>query len=377
MNFLDKFRYSFDNLDEINVKPKVQKKLIVKNYENPRLKTLLSNSVKVSKEIFPKVQNAIEEVFTNLNLENRFNFFITANHFETQAYCSMMPESNNAEIVMTSKMIDLLNNNELKSVIAHEVSHFYYQHNLYPNPNTAKTQLEFLNLLHLSRAAEISADRAGFLGSGNLENSLRAMLKITSGLGEDHIQFNFSNYLNQLRELEEVKGDKLQLYSTHPTFLNRMQSLIWFSMSHEYREFFETDKKGLYDLKIIDQKINKSIKKVTGNEIDIFNQEIIERILMWGTLWIYLSDKNFSKKEQDQFRKRFGEKKTISILGLLKISKLSVIEKKVLSALDEASSLLKSKKDELLSKLKIIFSEIEQPSSQTKINYKKITEKLK
>jgi hypothetical protein len=98
---------------------------------------------------------------------------------------------------------------------------------------------------------------------------------------------------------------------------------------------------------------------------------------MWGTLWIYLSDKNFSKKEQDQFRKRFGEKKTISILGLLKISKLSVIEKKVLSALDEASSLLKSKKDELLSKLKIIFSEIEQPSSQTKINYKKITEKLK
>ena len=58
MNFLDKFRYSFDNLDEINVKPKVQKKLIVKNYENPRLKTLLSNSVKVSKEIFPKVQNA-------------------------------------------------------------------------------------------------------------------------------------------------------------------------------------------------------------------------------------------------------------------------------------------------------------------------------
>ena len=112
-------------------------------------------------------------------------------------------------------------------------------------------------------------------------------------------------------------------------------------MSHEYHEFFETDKKGLYDLKTIDQKINKSIKKVTGNEIDIFNQEIIERILMWGTLWIYLSDKNFSKKEQDQFRKRFGEKKTISILGLLKISKLSVIEKKVLSALDEASSLLK------------------------------------
>ena len=188
----------------------------------------------------------------------------------------MMPESNNAEIVITSKMIDLLNNKELKSVIAHEVSHFYYQHNLYPNPNTAKSQIEFLNLLHLSRAAEISADRAGFLGSGNLENCLRAMLKITSGLGEEHLQFNFSNYLNQLRELEEIKGDNLQLYSTHPTFLNRMQALIWFSMSYVYHEYFETDKKGVYDLKTVDQKINESIKKVTGNEIDIFSKEIVE-----------------------------------------------------------------------------------------------------
>ena len=31
MNYLDKFRYSFDNLEEINTKPKIQKKLIIKN----------------------------------------------------------------------------------------------------------------------------------------------------------------------------------------------------------------------------------------------------------------------------------------------------------------------------------------------------------
>ena len=81
MNYLDKFRYSFDNLDEVNTKPKIQKKLIIKKFENPKLKTLLSNSVKISKEIFPKVQNAIDEVFENLKLENKFNFFVTANHF--------------------------------------------------------------------------------------------------------------------------------------------------------------------------------------------------------------------------------------------------------------------------------------------------------
>ena len=61
----------------------------------------------------------------------------------------------------------------------------------------------------------------------------------------------------------------------------------------------------------------------------------------------YLSDKKFSKKEQDQFKKRFGEKKSISVLGLLKISKLSMIEKKVFNALNEASALLKTNKTEI------------------------------
>jgi len=356
MNFLDKFRYTFDNLNEV-VTPIERKKESKEKYNNPRLKLLLSNSVRVSKEIFPKVQAAIDQVFSNLKLKNNFNFFITANHTEIQAMCSMMPESNNAEIIITSKMIELLSNEELQSVIGHEVSHFYYQHNLYPSPTTTKVKIEYLNLLHLSRAAEVSADRAGFLGSGNLEYPLRAMLKITSGLSDEHLKFNFSNYLDQLRELTEAKGDHLQLYSTHPTFLNRMQALIWFSMSHEYHEYFETNKKGIYDLKTIDQKINESIKKVTGNEIDISTKEIIEKALLWGALWIYLSDKKFSKEEQDKFAKRFGNKNTVSIIGLLKISKLSVIEKKVDNAYQEATLLLKSDKEKIIKELNTIYSE--------------------
>ena len=215
----------------------------------------------------------------------------------------MMPESNNAEIIITSKMIELLNKEELQSVIGHEVSHFYYQHSLYPSPISAKTRIEQLNYLHLSRAAEISADRAGFLASGNLENSLRAMLKITSGLTDEHINFNYSSYLDQLRELKELKGDKTQMFSTHPTFLNRMQALIWFSMSNEYHQFFETDKKGIYELKEVDKKINDSIKNVTGGEIEKANEEIIEKALLWGALWIFLSDKKFSKKNKRYFLK--------------------------------------------------------------------------
>ena len=375
MNFLDQFRYTFDNLSELSI-TKNQDTETKTSYNNPQLKSLLSTSVKVTPEIFPKVAEAIDQVFERLKLKNNFNFFITANHLQTQALCAMMPQSSNAEIIITSKMIDLLNGEELQSVIGHEVSHFYYQHSLYPSPNQARTKTEFLNLLHLSRAAEISADRSGFLGSGSLEYSLRSMLKITSGLGDQHLQFNFSAYLNQLRELTEIKGDQTQLYSTHPTFLNRMQALIWFSMSHEYHQFFETNKKGVYDLKTVDQKINESIKKVTGNELDVSNKEIIEKALLWGALWIYLGDKKFSKQEQEKFSKRFGDKTTVSILGLLNISNMPIIEKKVMTAYAEASALLKSDREKITKELKEIYQDVDEHSEDSKQNFEKLIKTL-
>ena len=50
------------------------------------------------------------------------------------------------------------------------------------------------------------------------------MLKITSGLGGEHLKFNFSAYLDQLRELQEHKGDKnlfillIQTFKSYASF---------------------------------------------------------------------------------------------------------------------------------------------------------------
>ena len=349
MNFLDRFRYRYDNLKELDINNSSVNKSL--NYSSPILKSLLSTSVKVTPEIFPKIDQSIKSVFEKLQLKNNFNFFVTANHNQTQAACAMMPESDSAEIIITSKMIELLNEKELQYVLGHEISHHYYQHNIYPSPNQAKSKIELLKLLHLSRASEISADRAGFLGSGGIENSLKAMLKITSGLGEEHLTFNFSSYLDQLRELKQIKGDQNQMYSTHPSFLNRMQALVWFSMSHEYHEYFETNKKGIYDLKTVDKKINESIKSVTGRELDISTKEIFSNALMWCSLKIFIADSKFTKKEQELFKKNFGEKSTVSILSLLKISNPKSIDGKINNALNEASNLLIDEREKLLREL--------------------------
>jgi hypothetical protein len=212
-------------------------------------------------------------------------------------------------------------------------------------------RVETLNLLNFSRAAEISADRIGFIGCGSLESSLRAMLKITSGLSDKHLKFNFSNYLDQLRELKEIKGDKNLMYSTHPNFLNRMQALIWFSMSNEYNQDLNSNKKGSFDLKTVDQKIDESIKKVIGDEVDYSNKDVVSRALMWGSIEIFLSDKKFSKKEQELFKKNFGEKRAQSMLSFMKMANPKSIQAKIDNTFQEASTLLKKDKENIISEL--------------------------
>ena len=370
MNFLDRFRYRYDNLKELDANISSDKKNL--NYNNPILKSLLSTSVKVTPEIFPKIDNCIQSVFRKLELKNNFNFFVTANHNQTQASCAMMPESDSAEIIITSRMIELLNINELSYVLGHEISHHYYQHNIYPSPNQAKSKMELLKLLHLSRASEISADRAGFLGSGDIENSLKAMLKIASGLSEKHLTFNFSSYLDQLRELETHGKSNHQLWSTHPSFLVRMQALIWFSMTKEYHQFFETKKKGSYSISEIDKKIEGSIKKIIGNEVDVSNKEIFDKALLWGSLNLYLSDKKFSKSEQELFIKKFGKEKAKKAISLLRVSNQGMLEKKVETSFTEASILLKTDKAALVSELK----KIEKDMDGNKVKKTEILEKL-
>ena len=377
MNNLDKFRYSYDDPSQLNISLKKDPYEKATNQKSDNINQLLSTSVRVTKEIFPNINSAIDNVFKRLKIENNLNFFVTANHFQTQASCSAMPLGDSAEIILTSKLIELLNGEELESVIAHEVAHFYYQHALYPQPNSSMNRVETLNLLNFSRAAEISADRIGFIGCGSLESSLRAMLKITSGLSDKHLKFNFSNYLDQLRELKEIKGDKNLMYSTHPNFLNRMQALIWFSMSNEYNQDLNSNKKGSFDLKTVDQKIDESIKKVIGDEVDYSNKDVVSRALMWGSIEIFLSDKKFSKKEQELFKKNFGEKRAQSMLSFMKMANPNSIQAKIDDTFKEASTLLKKDKENIVNELSKLIKVADGDQNILKNTIKKLKTNIK
>ena len=357
MDFLDKFKYHKDDPKEFGIDLNNFKKNSNELDNSHLFANLLTNSVRVSKEILPKVGKAIETVFKRIKIENNFNFFVTADNNQANASCSLMSTASRPDIVLTSRLIELLSLEELQFVIGHEVAHYVYQHALYPNHNNVEDRNLKLNILNLSRAAEISADRIGFLACNSLEDSLRANFKLASGLSDKNFNFKPSTYLDQLRDLEDLGKSSSELWSTHPSFLIRMQSLIWFSMTKEYHDFFDNKKKGTYNLSEVDEKLDQKIKKVTGDELEISNKEIYEKALIWGSLDIYLSDKKFSKVEQDEFANRFG-KKANKAISLLKMSSArDMLDKKIDVSFSEASKLLKTEKNRLVEELKTVGKE--------------------
>mgnify|MGYP001276489551 CR=1 FL=1 len=374
MDFFDKYKFSSDNPEEFGINPNDFKKSDV--LDESHLSNLLSTSIRITEDIIPKVYKSIKSVFKKLKVENKFDFFVTSDTYQANASCNLMSVSSKPYIILTSKLIELLNSKELEFVIGHEVAHYIYQHALYPNPQTTENRSLKLNILNLSRAAEISADRIGFLACGDLEASLRTNLKLASGLDDKHLNFKFSAYLDQLRELETLGKSNSQLFSTHPSFLIRMQALFWFSMTKEYHEFFETKKKGSCSISEIDKKIENTIKKVIGNEIDISNKEILDRALFWGSLSLYLIDKKFTKSEQDKFIRQFGQKKASKAISFLKISNKDMLERKVNDSFSEASNLLKTDKNSLFNDLKKISQTIEGNQSKKNVILNKLSKVL-
>ena len=128
MDFFDKYKFTSDNPDEFGID--------IKKFEKPEvldeshLSNLLSHSIRVTKDILPNVTKSIDTVFRRLQIENQFNFFVTSDTFQANAACSLMSVSSKPEIILTSKLIDLLEDKELEFVIGHEVAHYIYQHAL-------------------------------------------------------------------------------------------------------------------------------------------------------------------------------------------------------------------------------------------------------
>ncbi|MGZ3407449.1 MAG: M48 family metallopeptidase, partial [Polyangia bacterium] len=164
-------------------------------------------------------------------------------------------------VVMTSGLVDMLDDEERFFVLAHELGHIKAAHVLYTV--LAKNIAAIMTLIGQAtlgigallgqglvialndwfRKAELTADRAGLLCVQDIEPCMRAFMKMAGGGNRLLAEMDFNAFVEQIRAYEDADRSNLNkaykvlitLYRTHPFPILRAKELdAWHSTG--YRE---------------------------------------------------------------------------------------------------------------------------------------------
>jgi Zn-dependent protease with chaperone function len=154
---------------------------------------LLGSAVKVDERQFARLQRLLADVGATLDANDLPEMFVSANPFLNSVTVGMKKPT----IILNSALVDLLDEDELRFVIAHELGHALSGHAVY---QTLLQRLLVLSgvlgsiplgglgfrvivaaLFEWARKAELSADRAGLLATQDPQVAFRVHMKLASG----------------------------------------------------------------------------------------------------------------------------------------------------------------------------------------------------
>jgi hypothetical protein len=268
---------------------------------------LLADAVRVGPELMPDLDKMFCETVGQLGLSGCVEGYVY-NDVAAQAQCIFVGGETKAAVLLSSGIVSLLDPEELQFVIGHELGHLIFGHHGYPDPRFARDDNERLNWLALQRAAEVSADRIGYLASRSMETAVRAIIKTSTGLESDKLRFDVAGYLDQLRALTSLGGSDDVVFASHPMFPVRMKALLWFEMSETLAQIKGTAKRSAINGEKLDQRIVKDLETAGASVLSRIREESLQSAAVWAFLYVAVADNKFSKGEQAQLRESFGEK---------------------------------------------------------------------
>jgi Zn-dependent protease with chaperone function len=174
-----------------------------------------ANAVRVGPTQFPRLNALYTDVLTSMDWQVRPELFVSQTPFVNAGAYGM----DRPFIVINSGAMNLLDDDEMRTLLGHELGHVMSGHALY---HTILILIVFVGLnflpfltslvlapiqfalLEWARKSELSSDRAGLLAAQDPRASMRMFLKMAGG--GDMKQMDLDAFLQQAKEYEESGG---------------------------------------------------------------------------------------------------------------------------------------------------------------------------
>ena len=197
---------------------------------------MMAEAVRITKILSPRLHGIFKETVSGLVLPGPVELFVTQSA-ETNAFVVQATgEDTPGAVVLTSKIVEMMSDDELRFVFGHELAHYAYGHNrmleipvAVQQDENGEPQIPALlscKLQMLGRLAEISADRVGYMLSGrSLDTAISVFFKLVSGLDEQHLKYDIQVFLSQLDELLALNRKEYLSKMSHPAIPIRVKAL--------------------------------------------------------------------------------------------------------------------------------------------------------
>lgn len=214
----------------------------------------LSSSVRVSDKQYPAINAMLDDVLRIFDWPSRPKVFVSA----SPQYNARTMGVKDPFIVINSALVHLLDEDELRVVLAHEMGHIMSGHTLYKTlayivANVSLAVLPLANVLLLpikialaewDKKSELTADRAGLLAIQDEVIASNVLMKLSGGT--DLSQVNLNAFFEQAMEFESHKGalDTVhkvmnQLWISHPHPVVRLKELKAWAAGGNYQSIIE------------------------------------------------------------------------------------------------------------------------------------------
>jgi hypothetical protein len=268
--------------------------------------SLLETALRACEEVTPGLASVLNEVRTRLDIPNgKVDLFVYASP-EIQATCFASTRTS-CVIKVSSALVEILEREELKFVIGHELGHFLLGHGFTDSESDAQSADQLI----FGRAQEISADRIGLWACQDLDASIRGLMKIISGLGSSHLRFDVRAFTSQIQGADSSKSNATA-FSTHPSILVRCRALLWSSMLEDL--MVGTHAVSVEDLRGVDEHISSDLARFVDGPLRDQVACAEREVAMWDMARDMTRDGILNNIEQVEFGRIFGE----DVLGSLK-----------------------------------------------------------
>jgi Zn-dependent protease with chaperone function len=276
----------------------IARKFVEFIYERPQLVYLMGNTIQVGPRQYSTIYQIFRECVRDLDIYPEPTLFVSQ---DPQANSYALGQEN-PYIVINTGILDLLDEAEIRVVLAHELGHIKCGHTiLIQMAMWAKSAASALGELTFGvgnlvtqgliyaffewrRKAELSSDRAALLVMDDLNPVMSTMMKLSGGSHKYANECSLQEFIKQSENYQALDEDGLnQVYKflmyygdqstmlTHPFPVERLHYLRAWAVSEEYQQI----RRGNYQRSPASGSVNVSAES-SENETDNLRRQIEE-----------------------------------------------------------------------------------------------------